>query len=182
MSIKITQPFSFDSQRPNFDRGVINSSTFESQDPLNLTRTESDGIGEVYDVGHIVWDVNTRRHYRVEYISSEYCFVPVEPLEKSTSEWYELGDSYIPKMGEIIIFSDYRHVNNEPVPSFKIGNGVDNPAELPFASTDFATNSNYAATAGVADRVAHQLHIGPHDYDGSAEVTVGVYDGSYSQT
>jgi len=181
MSIRITQPFAFDSQKPNFDRDNINSSEFESQSPLKLTSDEEEDLSNRYDIGHIVWDINTRYHYRVEFTNNHISLVPLEPLIKTTQEWYNLGNNYIPKFGEVIIFSDYRQVNGENIPSFKIGNGVNNPFELPFAETDFATTSNYAETSGVANKVAHQLHIGPHDYDGSVEVTVGLYDGSYSQ-
>ena len=34
MSIKITQPFEFNSQQPDFERHVINSSLFLSGNPL----------------------------------------------------------------------------------------------------------------------------------------------------
>ena len=61
MSIKITQPFEFNSQQPNFERDVINSSLFVSRDPLFLEDDEQNNIGEKYDVGHIVWDINTRK-------------------------------------------------------------------------------------------------------------------------
>lgn len=66
MSIKITQPFSFDSKRPNFERDVIDSSTrFVSQDPLVLTDMEKMSLAADYDVGHIVWDTYTSKHYGV---------------------------------------------------------------------------------------------------------------------
>lgn len=173
MSIKITQPFSFDSQQPNFDRDVLNSSLFTSQNPLSLTSAEASALGEKYDVGHIVWDLNTRNHYRVEYTNSTYRLVPVEPLAKATQEWYNMGSSYIPMLGEVIIFTDNRTVNGMNVPMFKVGDGIHSPSELPFS------DAGYAAVSGVADHVSHQLHIGPHDYDGSAEVTIGLYNGDY---
>lgn len=173
MSIKITQPFSFDSRKPNFERDVINSSEFYSQNPLILNQTEEESLSQKYDIGHIVWDINTRKHYRFEYINSKYYLVPLEPIAQRTQDWYNLGNNYIPKLGEIIIFTDNRTENGVNVPMFKIGDGIHNPSTLPFVS------AGYAAAAGVADRVAHQLHIGPHDYDGSAEVTVGIYDGDY---
>ena len=75
MSIKIIQPFEFNSQQPNFERDVINSSLFLSGNPLILSDAEQVELGENYDVGHIVWDINTRRHYRLEYSNSKYCFV-----------------------------------------------------------------------------------------------------------
>lgn len=66
MSIKITQPFSFDSKRPNFERDVIDSSSlFVSQNPLDLTSAERIALAENYDVGHIVWDTYTSIHYGV---------------------------------------------------------------------------------------------------------------------
>lgn len=66
MSIKITQPFSFDSKRPNFERDVIDSSSlFASQNPLNLTDAERMSLAANYDVGHIVWDTHTSKHYGV---------------------------------------------------------------------------------------------------------------------
>lgn len=182
MSIKITQPFSFDSQKPNFERDVINSSLFESQSPLSLNSDESAEIGSKYDVGHIVWDINTRKHYRLEYTNSTYRFVAEEPIAKTTNQWYGMGNSYIPMLGEIIVFTDYRQVDGSYIPTIKIGDGVHSPSDLPFASTDYAANANYATTAGTAGKVEHPLHIGPHDYDGSAEVTIGTYDGSYSTT
>lgn len=173
MSIKITQPFSFDSRKPNFERDVIDSSVFVSGTPLFLNSTEESEISQKYDVGHIVWDTNTRKHYRVEYTNSKYCFAPLEPLAKTTQEWYSLGNTYIPQPGEVIIFTDNRTENGVNVPMFKVGDGMHNPSTLPFAAASYATSS------GVAERVAHQLHIGPHDYDGSAEVTVGLYNGEY---
>lgn len=177
MSIKITQPFEFNSQQPNFERDVINSSLFLSGNPLILSDTEQVELGENYDVGHIVWDINTRRHYRLEYSNSKYCFVAVEPLAKKTQDWYDMGDSYIPKLGEIIIFTDNRtDENGMNVPMFKIGDGIHNPSTLPFSSAGYAMT---AGSADVAAKVAHKLHIGPHDYDGSADVTVGLYNGGY---
>ena len=177
MSIKITHPFEFNSQQPNFERDVINSSLFVSRDPLFLEDDEQNNIGDKYDVGHIVWDINTRKHYRVEYTNSKYCFVAVEPLAKRTQDWYDMGDKYIPMLGEIIIFTDnMTDENGMNVPMIKIGDGVHNPSELPFLQVGYAS---VAGTANVATKVAKQLHIGPHDYDGSAEVTVGLYDGDY---
>lgn len=177
MSIKITQPFEFNSQQPNFERDVINSGLFVSRDPLVLSGDEQIQIGEKYDVGHIVWDINTRRHYRIEYSNSKYCFVSVEPLAKPTQEWYDMGDSYIPKIGEVIIFTDnMTDENGINVPMIKVGDGVHSPSVLPFSSAGYAMKSGIAETA---KKVEHQLHIGPHDYDGSAEVTVGLYNGDY---
>lgn len=66
MSIKITQPFSFDSKRPNFERDAIDSSSlFVSQNPMDLTIDERIALAANYDVGHIVWDTYTSKHYGV---------------------------------------------------------------------------------------------------------------------
>ena len=35
----------------------------------------------------------------------------------------------------------------------------------------------FVGNASTADKVNHSLYIGPHQYDGSAEVVIGVYDG-----
>lgn len=63
MAIKITQPFQFDSTNPNFERDIIDSSQFASGDPFVISSVESDSLSKKYDIGHVVWDSNTRRHY-----------------------------------------------------------------------------------------------------------------------
>lgn len=65
MGIKITNPFSFNSNKPNFERDVINSELFESKYPFILTDEERNKLGESYDIGHIVWDTYTKKEYRV---------------------------------------------------------------------------------------------------------------------
>lgn len=65
MSIKITNPFSFNSNKPNFDRDIINSELFESKYPFILTDEERHNLGKSYDIGHIVWDTYTKKEYRV---------------------------------------------------------------------------------------------------------------------
>lgn len=63
MAIKITQPFSFDAQLPNFDRDVINSLQYSNNSPLHMTQQEKADAALKYDVGHIVYDEHTRMHY-----------------------------------------------------------------------------------------------------------------------
>lgn len=65
MSIKITQPFSFDSRLPNFERDIIDSSQFIGQGPLNLDDADRTMLAAKYDIGHIVWDTATSKHYGV---------------------------------------------------------------------------------------------------------------------
>lgn len=65
MSIKITTPFSFKSNKPNFERDIINSELFESKYPFILTDEERNNLGNNYDIGHIVWDIYTKKHYIV---------------------------------------------------------------------------------------------------------------------
>lgn len=171
MGIKLTNPLVFDSQKPNFERDVIDTATGFTN-VGKLVPTNQAYYGSKYDVGHIVWDVYTQKNYRFEYSGGSYYFAPLEPLAMATQDWYDLVNNntpYIPKSGEIVIFTDYRSVNGVNVPSFKVGDGVHNTTELPFVNTP------YAETSGTAERVAHKLYIGPHEYDGSAEVHVGVY-------
>lgn len=65
MGIKITNSFSFNSNKPNFERDVINSELFESKYPFILTDEERNNLGKSYDIGHIVWDTYTKKEYIV---------------------------------------------------------------------------------------------------------------------
>ena len=65
MGIKITNPFSFNSNKPNFERDIINSELFESKYPFVLTVDERANLGKTYDVGHRVWDIYTKKEYTV---------------------------------------------------------------------------------------------------------------------
>lgn len=182
MGIPITQPFLFEGNLPNFDRDVINSALFVSQDPLNLSTEEGRILADKYDVGHIVWDVATRHHYVVESKTVSGGVVVGNfrlngPIAKATQEWYDLGNNYIPAYGEIIVFTDNKEVNGKKVPTFKIGDGKTNPTELPFASTDYVENAGSANIANVAKKVEHSLTIGEHVYDGSADVEIEKYKG-----
>lgn len=63
MAIKITQPFGFDAQLPNFERDVINSMQYSNNSPLHMTDQEKADAALKYDVGHVVYDEHTRMHY-----------------------------------------------------------------------------------------------------------------------
>lgn len=64
MAIKITQPFSLESNAPNFIKDVINSaSDYASGNPLIITSVEGEELSKKYALGHIVWDNDTKQHY-----------------------------------------------------------------------------------------------------------------------
>ena len=63
MAIKTTQPFSFNSKLPNFERDVINATSYHSNNPLLLDHEELMNAAATYDIGHIVFDEHTKRHY-----------------------------------------------------------------------------------------------------------------------
>ena len=66
MAIEITQPLKYESNKPNFERDRIDSSDtnfFSSQNPLVITTEEGNRFAKILDVGHIVWDVKTEKHY-----------------------------------------------------------------------------------------------------------------------
>ena len=65
MGIKINNSFSFNSNKPNFERDIINSELFESKYPFVLTVDERANLGKTYDIGHRVWDIYTKKEYTV---------------------------------------------------------------------------------------------------------------------
>ena len=52
-------------------------------------------------------------------------------IMKTTEEW-DLQITYIPKRGDIIIYSDYGNLNGQNVPGIKIGDGLAYVVDLPF--------------------------------------------------
>ena len=65
-------------------------------------------------------------------------FYPTGPsIQKydTTANWAARAD-YIPKAGEIIIYTDYKIVENVPIPNLKIGDGQSYLADLPFVVGD----------------------------------------------
>lgn len=53
----------YESKLPNFERDEIDSSSYASQSPMKLTASEIAGLSEKYDIGHVVYDTKTERHY-----------------------------------------------------------------------------------------------------------------------
>lgn len=184
MSINITNSIHFNSKKPNFERDCINSAIlFESQTPLNLTVDESKVLLTKYDIGHIVWDTNTKKRYSFEskQVAGETLgyFKPMDPIALTTQEWY--NTNYIPHVGEIVIFLDYNQITDNNgtrnIPTIRIGDGIQPITSLPSLTFDYANN---AQNADIAKCVEHYLYIGNKKYNGSEEVYVNVYDNSYT--
>ena len=179
MSIIVTQPFNFQSIQPNFIRDYIDSRNYTNQTPLKLTAEESTALSTKYDVGHIVCDTNTKQHYSFESKivaeTTTYYFKPLEPLQATCDEWN--NSSYIPKMGEIIIVTDYQYDNDGngnmiSTPVIKIGDGSTLAANLPYLG-------EYVKHAEIADKLSHSLKIGDIIFDGSEDKEVPIYSGEY---
>jgi hypothetical protein len=51
----------------------------------------------------------------------------------TTANWAEKS-TYIPRKGEIIVYSDWQIVDNIPIPGIKIGDGISVVGILPFAN------------------------------------------------
>lgn len=85
---------------------------------------------------------------------------------KTVNEWANLRD-YVPKKGEIIVYSNYRTTEElgvvKVIPAIKIGDGTSTVQNLQFINN--------------SDKLAHKLTIGSHVYDGSADVNVNQYSG-----
>lgn len=82
MAIEITQPLKYESSKPNFERDRIDSSDvnfFSSQNPLVITTEEANRFAKILDVGHIVWDVKTEKHYIFKKNETGYYFENISP-------------------------------------------------------------------------------------------------------
>lgn len=55
----------------------------------------------------------------------------VSVVMKTTEEW-NAYPTYIPKRGDIIVYSDYGNLNGRNVPGIKIGDGLAYVVDLPF--------------------------------------------------
>jgi len=88
-------------------------------------------------------------------------------LKNDTEAHWDLAVNFVPKQGEVIIYSaDGTH----PFSRLKVGDGNTTVSELPFINS------------GSAEKVNHTLTFGNgavYQYDGSADVTVPVYTGGY---
>lgn len=98
-------------------------------------------------------------------------------LKNGTEANWAVIDDFIPGKGEAII---YNVDANHPSPRMKIGDGIHLPRDLPFISA--GSIEGLDVNNIVAKKVEHKLTFGAgetYQYDGSADVTVPVYTGSY---
>ena len=87
-------------------------------------------------------------------------------LKNDTETNWNKAENFIPKQGEVIIYSaDESH----PFFRLKIGDGNTKIKELPFINSGSAEKVNHTLTFG----------NGTYIYDGSSDVTVPVYNGTY---
>ena len=88
-------------------------------------------------------------------------------LKNDTEAHWDLATNFVPKQGEVIIYSaDDTH----PFSRLKVGDGETNVIDLPFINS------------GSSEKVNHTLTFGNgavYRYDGSQDVTVPVYTGGY---
>lgn len=88
-------------------------------------------------------------------------------LKNDTEAHWNLATNFVPKQGEVIIYSaDDTH----PFSRLKVGDGSTNVIDLPFINS------------GSSEKVNHTLTFGNgavYKYDGSQDVTVPVYTGGY---
>jgi hypothetical protein len=63
MAIKITRPFEYESKEPNFERDRIDARQYSNNNPMRLTAEERAAEAAKYDIGHVVYDGYTDRHY-----------------------------------------------------------------------------------------------------------------------
>ena len=92
------------------------------------------------------------------------------------ANWNKVID-FIPKKGEVII---YNPDNEHSTPRFKVGNGQQLPKDLPFVSTGVSQEDLENITAA---KLKHSLTFGAdhaYEFDGSKDVNIPAYNGSYS--
>lgn len=91
---------------------------------------------------------------------------------KTTNEWLN-NDDYVPRKGEIVVYSDYKQIVEggvtKNIPSLKIGDGVSPIRQLFFVGT-----GNDGGTSG---KLEHSLTIGTHVFDGTADIVIPIYEG-----
>ena len=112
MAIKITQPFSLESNAPNFIKDVINSAEYASGNPLILREDEGEELSKKYALGHIVWDNNTKQHYvfnSIRYGSNiYYCW------SKPTVTNQEFKLNNVNANNEVLILKESINIELEP--------------------------------------------------------------------
>lgn len=92
------------------------------------------------------------------------------------ANWNKVTD-FIPKKGEIII---YNPDNEHSTPRFKVGNGQQLPKDLPFVPIGVSQEDLENITAA---KLKHSLTFGANEeykFDGSQDITVPTYTGTYS--
>lgn len=74
-----------------------------------------------------------------------------ELISEGTTEYWNVDNkTYIPKDGEVVIYTDYDVTEDgKPVPNFKVGDGHAYVADLPFAGCDFKLKNH------IADKSVH---------------------------
>ena len=90
-----------------------------------------------------------------------------------------INSEYIPEYGEIVIISDYKQVNGVNVPSFTLGDGISMLKNLKI-SGDYIENANHSNTSDIAKKLEHSLTIGEHVFDGTQDISIPIYDGTYT--
>lgn len=81
-------------------------------------------------------------------------------LTIDTSANWANKSSYIPKRGEIVVYSDRRVIDDVLYPGIKIGDGKAYVADLPFAGDDSASMITDALNAHIEN---HDIHITPDE-------------------
>jgi len=99
-------------------------------------------------------------------------------LKNGVEEDWNKVVNFIPYKGEMIVYNpDETH----PYTRVKVGNGTNLPRDLPFIDAGSVSGMNLDNI--VAAKVKHKLTFGAgqtYQYDGSADVTVPVYQGAYT--
>lgn len=86
---------------------------------------------------------------------------------------YWNNNNIIPKLGELVIITDYtiKNENNKEIkiPGIKVGDGINYINDLPVVSSDSAS------------KLSHTITIGNKVFDGSEDVVIDIYDGEYDE-
>jgi hypothetical protein len=91
-----------------------------------------------------------------------------------------INSEYIPEYGEMVIISDYKQDENGiNVPSFTVGDGSTMLKNLKISS-EYVENANHSNTSDIAKKLEHSLTIGEHVFDGTQDISIPIYDGTYT--
>lgn len=73
-----------------------------------------------------------------------------KPISEGSTTYWNTNKSYIPKKGEIIIYTDYEQDDNKKnIPNFKVGDGKAYVIDLPFAGCDYLIKKH------ISDKTIH---------------------------